>query len=193
MQGLAKRGAALTFVTGNANKLRELSQVLGDTVALRNEPMDLPEYQGTPEYIVERKVLEAVQRVQGGGGVLVEDTCLAFDALGGMPGPYVKWFLDAVGASGLHRMLAGFDNKKAKAICTFGYCAGPGQEVLFFQGIETGTIVEPRGAAGFGWDPIFQPDHGEGQTYAEMSAEAKNAISHRGRATQKLKAHFSVH
>lgn len=98
--------------------------------------------------------------------------------------------MDAVGPKGLHQMLAGFENKKARAICTFGYSTGPGEEVLFFQGVETGTIVEPRGASGFGWDPIFQPDDGNGKTYAEMTSEEKNAISHRGRALKKVAAHF---
>lgn len=87
-------------------------------------------------------------------------------------------------------MLVGFENKKAKAICTLGYAAGPGEKVILFQGVETGTIVEPRGKAGFGWDSIFQPDEADGKTYAEMTVEEKNAISHRGRALKKLRAHF---
>lgn len=105
-------------------------------------------------------------------------------------GLFGQWFLDAVGPKGLYTMLAGFESKKARAVCTFGYSAGPGDKVIFFQGVEAGLIVEPRGASGFGWDPIFQPDDGNGKTYAEMSAEEKNAISHRGRALKKVAAHF---
>lgn len=77
--------------------------------------------------------------------MLVEDTCLAFDALGGMPGPYVKWFLKNIGAKGLHNMLAAFPNKKAQAICTLSYCDGTNDEIHVFQGVVEGEIVEPRG------------------------------------------------
>ncbi len=53
-------------------------------------------------------------------------------------------------------------------------------------------IVEPRGASGFGWDSVFQPDTGGGKTYAEMTAAEKNAISHRSLAIAKLTAHFAA-
>lgn len=89
MEGLSQRPLkALTFVTGNANKLRELSQVLGPLMSVRNEAIDLPEMQGSVEFIVGQKVMEACRRLDG--PALVEDTCLEFEALGGMPGPYIK-------------------------------------------------------------------------------------------------------
>ena len=61
--------------------------------------IDLPEFQGEPDEISRAKCLEAAKRVNG--AVMTEDTCLCFNALGGMPGPYVKWFLKAVGPPGL--------------------------------------------------------------------------------------------
>lgn len=82
-------------------------------------------------------------------------------------------------------MVSKFD-KKANAVCTFAYCEGPGKEVLLFQGVNEGQIVEPRGEGTFGWNPIFLPD-GHTETYAEMLPEIKNAISHRSRALAKLK------
>ena len=87
--------------------------------------------------------------------MIVEDTCLCFHALGGLPGPYIKWFLEAVGPSGLHRMLAGFEDKTAHALCMFGYSDGE-EEPIVFEGRTEGTIVEPRGPTDFGWDPCFQ-------------------------------------
>lgn len=63
------------------------------------------------------------------GPVMVEDTGLCFDALGGLPGPYIKWFLDGVGRSGLNSMLQSFEDKSAYAQCIFAFCAGPGREV----------------------------------------------------------------
>lgn len=80
--------------------------------------------------------------------------------MNGLPGPYIKWFLEGLGLTGLYNMLKGFPTKTAKAICTMAYCAGPNCEPILFQGITTGSIVEPRGASeNFGWDPIFQPDN----------------------------------
>jgi inosine triphosphate pyrophosphatase len=85
-------------------------------------------------------------------------------------------------------MLAGFDDKSATALCTFAYCAGPGSEPILFEGRTQGRIVPARGPNAFGWDPVFEPVEGEGKTYAEMDGAAKNAISHRYRALEKLKA-----
>jgi len=88
-------------------------------------------------------------------------------------------------------MLAGFENKRATALCTFAYCAGPGAEPILFEGRTEGVIVPARGPNAFGWDPVFEPLEGGGKTYAEMAAEDKNAISHRYRALEKLKAYLS--
>jgi len=56
--------------------------------------------------------------------VIVEDTCLCFNACKGLPGPYVKWFLEKVGPEGLYKMLVGFEDKTAYAVCTFAFCQG---------------------------------------------------------------------
>jgi inosine/xanthosine triphosphate pyrophosphatase family protein len=64
---------------------------------------------------------------QVGGPCITEDTALAFKALGGLPGPYIKYFLKELGLEGLNTLLTGFPTKEAEAICTFAYSAGPGQ------------------------------------------------------------------
>lgn len=179
----------LTFVTGNPNKLREVHEVLGHLLHVESAAIDLPELQGTPESIVLAKLAVAVERVGSASAVLVEDTCLAFDALGGLPGPYVKWFLEAVGPEGLHRMLAGFEDKGGAALCTLAFHAGGDAEPVVLQGVVRGRIVAPRGASGFGWDGVFEPDAGGGRTYAEMDPVAKNSISHRSVALKMLVAH----
>jgi inosine triphosphate pyrophosphatase len=120
---------------------------------------------------------------------MVEDTCLCFNALQGLPGPYIKWFLQKLGHDGLNRMLAGFDDKSAYALCVFAYSSGPGSEPIVFAGRTDGRIVPARGPADFGWDPIFEAES-FGQTYAEMDKELKNSISHRYRALDKLRAHL---
>ena len=60
---------------------------------------------------------------------MVEDTGLCFNALGGLPGPYIKWFLEGLGHDGLNTLLGGFQDKTAYAQCVFAFCAGPGHEV----------------------------------------------------------------
>ncbi|XP_064131919.1 inosine triphosphate pyrophosphatase isoform X8 [Loxodonta africana] len=124
------------------------------------------------------------------GPVLVEDTCLCFNALGGLPGPYIKWFLEKLKPEGLHQLLAGFEDKSAYALCTFALSTGdPREPVRLFRGRTSGQIVVPRGPRDFGWDPCFQPD-GYEQTYAEMPKAEKNVISHRFRALRELQKYF---
>ncbi|KAF7189941.1 Inosine triphosphate pyrophosphatase [Pseudocercospora fuligena] len=172
----------LNFITGNKNKLAEVQAILSkNPVQLQSQSVDLLEIQGTIEEISKDKARRAAEAIQG--PVLVEDTCLCFDAFDELPGPYVKWFLKALGVKKFHLLLAGFEDKSAQAVCTFAYCEGPGSEPIVFQGRTNGKIVEARGPTDFGWDACFEY---EGQTYAEMPKEEKNLISHRGKALQKL-------
>ncbi|XP_063283423.1 inosine triphosphate pyrophosphatase [Pelobates fuscus] len=181
---------SIVFVTGNAKKLEEVIQILGDRFPCKlvAKKIDLPEYQGEPDEISIQKCKEAARQIQG--PVIVEDTCLCFNALGGLPGPYIKWFLEKLKPEGLHRLLAGFEDKSAYALCTFAFSTGrPEDPVLLFRGKTLGQIVEPRGPRDFGWDPCFQPDGFE-KTYAELPKEVKNTISHRYRALKEMSDYF---
>lgn len=100
----------------------------------------------------------------------------------------MKWFLKNVGPEGLHKMLVGFEDKSAVAVCTFAYADKDGK-VHLFRGETRGEIVAPRGPDTFGWDSCFQPE-GYDQTYAEMGKEQKNQISHRSKAVNNLKKFF---
>ena len=150
----------------------------------------VPEYQGTPEEISLEKAKLAAQQIKG--PVLIEDTSLCFNALHGLPGPYIKWFLDKLGHDGLNKMLVGFNDKTAYAQCVFAFCAGPNMEPVIFDGRCSGRIVAARGAATFGWDPIFEAE-GTGKTFAEMENDQKNQISHRRRALELVKNYFVQH
>lgn len=111
--------------------------------------------------------------------------CLSFIVVG----PYIKWFLDRLQPEGLARMLDGWEDKSAEAVCTFAYAEGPTAEVQLFQGRTAGNIVQPRGSRDFGWDPCFQPQGFE-LTYGEMDSATKNTMSHRCRALDKLREYF---
>lgn len=180
----------ITFVTGNAKKLEEVIKILGDKFPfeLINKKIDLPELQGEIDDICKKKCKAAFEIVQG--PVIVEDTSLCFNALKGLPGPYIKWFLDKLGPEGLHKLLAGYEDKSAQAICTLAYHpANENDEILLFQGITNGTIVYPRGSRDFGWDPCFQPV-GYEKTYGELEKAEKNQISHRYKAVDLLREYF---
>lgn len=186
----AQASMAITFVTGNAKKLEEVKAILSTgtqklSFELTNQKIDLPELQGEPGDIASEKCRLAAERV--GGPVMCEDTCLCFNALGGLPGPYIKWFLDKTGHAGLNNLLEAYPDKSAYAQCLFALSAGPGCAVRIFDGRTAGNIVPARGPLDFGWDPVFEPEEGEGQTYAEMTKEAKNGISHRYRALAQLR------
>ncbi|KAI0472032.1 inosine triphosphatase [Xylariaceae sp. FL0804] len=175
----------VNFITGNANKLAEVRAILEPAgIRVRSAAdVDVPEVQGALDDVTRAKCRAAAAAV--GGPVLVEDTALCFDALEGLPGPYIKWFLASLGHSGLNNLLAAYEDKSAQAVATFGFSRGPGHEPLLFQGRTPGKIVPARGPPNFGWDPIFEY---EGQTFAEMDKAEKNKISHRFKALEKLRA-----
>lgn len=106
-----------------------------------------------------------------------------------LAGPYIKWFLEKLQPEGLYKLLDGWEDKSAEAVCTFAYTDNENEKVILFQGRTEGDIVFPRGSRDFGWDPIFQPKNYD-KTYAELDKEEKNKISHRYKALDKLRQHF---
>ena len=190
----------VTFVTGNAKKLEEVKHILASsssvssscpsTVRIVSRALDLPELQGDPKDIATEKCLLASKEIRG--PTLVEDTSLCFNALKGLPGPYVKWFLEKTGLDGLNNMLAAYEDKTGDAKqCIFAYCDGKSEDVELFVGRTNGRIVKARGKTEFGWDAVFEPDEQRDEknrkTYGEMEKEEKNTISHRFRALEKLR------
>ncbi|KAG0153256.1 Ham1-like protein [Penicillium digitatum] len=171
----------INFITGNKNKLVEARAILGDSVQLSNQSIEITEIQGSIEEIARDKCRKAAIAVNG--PVLTEDSALEFRALKGLPGPYIKCFYSALGNDGLCKLLAAYDDKAATAVCTFAFSAGPGSEPELFQACTEGKIVDKRGDGGFACDPIFEVN---GQTYAEMSFEYKNTVSERCKALEKL-------
>ena len=184
----------ITFVTGNINKLREVKEILinksMNNLNIVNKKLDLPELQGEPEFVAKEKCRIASNEIQG--PVLTEDTSLCFNALGGLPGVYIKWFFKKLGLIGLNNLLEAYEDKSAYAQCIFAYSAEAGSEPILFIGRCYGTIIKQRGENGFGFDAIFLPD-GEIGTFAELSAAKKNIISHRAKALQKVKEFLHIH
>lgn len=175
----------IILVSENPNKAIEAERILG--MPLLRVSLSLPEIQAATVEEVTRYKLEAA-RAKGHEQLIVEDVSLGFDELGNFPGPYIKWLLQAAGGKGLGALAYALLNRSAKAQCCLAYWDGHAPRV--FLGECTGEVlVEPRGDHKFGWDPWFQP-HGSTKTFAEMTAEEKDAISHRGRAYAQLRAHL---
>jgi inosine triphosphate pyrophosphatase len=174
-------------------------------VNLRVINVDLPEIQEVnTEAIAKEKALLGAQLA--GGPCVVEDTSLQFTALGGMPGPYIKWFQDRLGNQGLYNILTAYQDKTAQAVCTLAFCPYPHADPVLFTGITHGTIVQPVPGRGFGWDAIFVPAYTDnvndkdnvnetntctsntGKPFSLMTTEEKNQKSHRGKAVRQWAA-----
>jgi len=183
-----RRWSQLKFVTGNADKVREASKILGCPLEQVSTLMVHEIQTHDINKIVEHKAQQAYEKLKC--PILVEDSGLIFTAWNGLPGALVKWFEISVGCDGLLKMLEGFENREAFAICITAIFDGQGMCIT--KGEVKGKIADSvRGDNGFGWDTIFIPDDHE-QTYAEMSFNKKNAISHRRQAFEGLKKNLGT-
>lgn len=154
------------FITGNQNKADYLSKMLG--IELEHQKVAVDEVQSaTIEEVTEHKARQAYAVI--GKPVLVEDSGLAFTALGGLPGPFIKFFVEVPnGLEMMCRMLDGFEDRSAQAVAVFGYYDG--KDMTLIKGSVSGTIVyHPRGTNGWDWDKIFAPDGFDGLTQAEQT------------------------
>lgn len=174
----------LYFITGNAGKFAEVRALVTEVERLDLDLAEIQEFDA--RRIVTAKLAEA--RRHHAGAFLVEDTSLYLDALNGLPGPFIKWFLDRLGDAGIARLALTLGNDRARARTVLGYSAQDGQ-ITLFEGEVTGTIVTPRGDRGFGWDKIFVPDGAEA-SFGQLEPEQKQAFSMRRMAVERFIAYY---
>jgi non-canonical purine NTP pyrophosphatase (RdgB/HAM1 family) len=173
----------IVFVTSSTDKHREAVQILG--LPMPRVDLDLPEAQGLDVVAIAREKSRAAQR-RLKHPVLVEDTSLELSALGGFPGPLIRWLLQAAGPEAIARILDPFADRGARARCAA--VVWDGRNEWLGVGEVRGTIAsQARGTHGFGWDVVFVPEWGNGRTYAELAPEEKNARSHRTLALAALR------
>ena len=178
----------LVFVTSSEAKHREAQDILGRPID--RVTLDLVEPQGLDVVEVAREKAR-LAAILLGRPVLVEDTSLELVALGGFPGPLVRWLLAAAGPAVIARMLDPFPVRDAVARCAA--VVRDGEQEWIGVGEALGEIVaDARGAGGFGWDVVFAPEWGGGRTYAEMTAAEKNSRSHRRLAFEALRERLSA-
>jgi len=176
----------LYFITGNKEKLEEAKAIIPHLEGLK---VDLPEIQElNPEKIIRAKLAEARKKYRR--TFFVEDTSLYIKCLNGMPGPLIKWFMDALGNKGIYDLVSKYSDNRAIAKTVVGYSNG--KEIRIFEGEVKGIIVNPGKINAFGWDAIFQPE-GSTVTFAEMSKNEKNKISMRRNALLKLQEYLGHH
>jgi XTP/dITP diphosphohydrolase len=175
------------FVTGNESKWIEAQRILG--TALERVALELPEIQAPAAREVALEKARAAF-TELGEPVIVEDAGVELSALGGFPGPFIKYWEKLGGLASICRALDGFTDRGATAVCVLAICDAGGARAV--EGRVEGSISEsPRGTNGFGWDAIFVPA-GESRTFGEMSASEKDAISHRRRAWQALRVELGT-
>ena len=172
------------FITGNEGKLREVRALIPDVQGINFDLTEIQEIDAST--IITAKLTEAQK--DHAGAFMVEDTSLHLDAMNGLPGPLVKWFLKTIKVEGIYKLTEAFKSTRATARTIIGYADEDGS-VHFFEGTISGTLVPPRGTDGFGWDSIFQPD-GYEKTFAEMTQEEKNQCSMRKRALEGLRQYL---
>lgn len=168
----------LRFVTSNPGKVREAREYLPESVD--QVEYDYPEIQSDSlAEIAARGARDAAETT--GDPVFVDDAGLFIDAFDGFPGPYSSYVEAKLGIERVWNLAEREDDRRARFRSVIGYADGDTVET--FAGAVRGRIVAPRGEGGFGYDPVFEH---RGTTFAEMSAEEKNAVSHRGRALAKF-------
>ena len=160
----------ITYITGNPNKAEYLAKLLDFPIL--HQKIDLDEIQALDlKKIVKHKVRQAYDLIKK--PVVVEDTTLEFRGLGGLPGPFIRYFLEQMSEEDICSLLNGKD-RNATARCVFGYFDG--EKEVYFEGSIDGTIPEkPRGDKGYGFDRIFIPE-GYNVTRAEQNEEDHKAV-----------------
>lgn len=174
----------LYFATRNRHKLEEARKLLSNSpIDLKGLEMEKEEIQADDTDLI---ALHAARKIHNETGlpIIVDDTGLYISSLNGFPGPYAEYVYRTIGLGGALKLLQGVGDRRACFKTSLALVTDSIEKL--FRGVTCGVIArEPRGSGGFGYDPVFIPD-GYNVTYAEMSLEEKNRVSHRGKAFMEL-------
>lgn len=184
----------LVLASANPDKVAEIAAILGDWVDLRPRPAELADVVEDADTLEGNARLKAVAVCEAAGqGAVADDTGLEVDALGGAPGVHTARFAgeDATYVDNVAKMLTDLagvaEGERGARFRTVALVRFPDGSEVVAEGVVEGTISpEARGERGFGYDPVFIPADGDGRTFAQMTADEKHAVSHRGRAFRAL-------
>ena len=179
------------FVTGNKAKFEEAAYIFRDLTPAFVLPVYTPlekiiELQGTPHDIAVYKVEQAFAQLNA--PCIVDDISLHFPAIGNLPGPYIRQFLEAIQAKGLWELISNYQDRRFFVTCTIGYMYEADTAPLIFQANLEAVACEPKGTTHhgpFSWNSIaYLPE--KNKTLAELSLEEISHISARRKALKKL-------
>ena len=183
----------LVCASANVHKVEEMNALLTDIVHLVPRPAELGEVHETGSTLLENAVIKAeAVAAFAHADAIADDTGLEVDALDGAPGVWSARFAgeplsDARNRALLLERLAGIVNRSARFRTVLAIVRADGT-VIHADGTCNGTIaLAERGENGFGYDSVFIPNDGDGRTFAELSSDEKNAMSHRARAVVALR------
>ena len=187
----------IVLATANPGKAAEIAAVLGDAVRLLPRPDHVPDVAEDDDTLEGNARLKAVALVDATGhAAIADDTGLEVEALDGAPGVRSARYAgpEEDPASNRRKLLAELADRgctepaqrRARFRTVIVLRRPDGSEVVAEGSVEGTIAAEMRGDGGFGYDSLFVPSGGDGRTFAEMSPDEKNAISHRGRAVRRL-------
>ena len=176
----------MIYVTGNNKKFEE-AQIILNKIKLQQCDLDLPETQGSCTDILRAKAQDAWKLLEK--PFIIEDVSFEAEALGGMPGPYIKDFLFALANKNLtlFDILSPLGNTKATAVCSVAFVKNK-DEIITASGQSSGTVVSPKGDLNHGkvsFNKVFRPKESH-KTYGEMTMKEHALYSARSRALKKL-------
>ena len=178
---------AVFLATGNAHKVEEVARILGSDWIV--EARD-PGVEETGDTFEANAVLKAAAVSRATGALAIaDDSGIEIHALDGRPGIHsARWTDEADWIPRVLRELDGAQGpeRSARYVAAAASVWPDGREVVVRGTVEGTIALAPRGAGGFGYDPIFVPVEGDGRTFGEMTADEKHALSHRGRAFRAL-------
>ena len=184
----------LVFITSNKHKVKEIRALANSEskdITIAHLDYDYPEFQLDEIETVAEESVNYIRRykpIKEEKPFFIEDSGLTIPALNGFPGPFSAFVFNKIGNAGILKLMV--DKKGEERRATFktvvAFCESTEKAPMLFVGTSEGRIAKAaRGEGGFGYDPIFELE-GANKTFAEMSTEEKNVVSHRGRAFRKL-------
>jgi len=189
------------LASANPRKVAEIRQILGTRITLVPRPDHVPEVVEDASTFVGNARLKATALVAATGhSALADDSGLEVDALGGAPGVWSARYAGpgASDADNVARLLTELADhpdpadRRARFRCVLVLQHQDWTELRAEGSVEGHIALEPHGDQGFGYDPVFIPDDGDGRTFAQMDPDDKHAISHRGRALAALVAQLDA-
>ena len=177
-------GSKIWLITGNLHKVKEAREVLSEyDILLEQYKTERVEIQSDDPTKIAEYSLNQIP--DDGRPMLVEDAGLFIDHYGGFPGPYSSYALEKLDNPGILNLMSKIQDRDAEYQSAIALRLDG--KIHYFKGIVRGKISKRiRGTGGFGYDPIFIPEEGDGRTFGEMSDKEKNVISHRARAFREL-------